>query len=107
MIDPDGLLRHAEQLAQTGRGRPTDAALRRGISTAYYAVFHDLTGQAASHLVGVHVLRVKNHLGLRDVRIGLEDFNVILDALRAEVRSRMREALELEDGGTVRYAARR
>ena len=50
---------------------------------------------------------MKNHLGLRDVRIGLEDFNVILDALRAEVRSRMREALELEDGGTVRYAARR
>ena len=25
---------------------PTDAALRRGISAAYYAVFHDLTEQA-------------------------------------------------------------
>ena len=46
MIDPDGLLAHAEQLGNTGEGLPTDAALRRGISAAYYAVFHDLTEQA-------------------------------------------------------------
>ena len=39
VIDPDGLLRHAEQIAETGRGRPMDAALRRGISTAYYSIF--------------------------------------------------------------------
>ena len=52
MIDPDGLLRHAEQLADGREARLTDAALRRGISAAYYAVFHDLTRHAADHLVG-------------------------------------------------------
>ena len=35
MIDPDGLLRHAEQLAGDGGGRPMDAALRRRIRAAY------------------------------------------------------------------------
>jgi len=62
VIDPDGLLRHAEQLADTGRGRPTDADLRRGISAAYYAVFHDLTGHAASHLVGSCPLEIQNEI---------------------------------------------
>ena len=62
MIDPDGLLRHAEQLGDTGRGRPTDAALRRGISAAYYAVFHDLTGHAASHLVGSCPQEIQNEI---------------------------------------------
>ena len=33
MIDPDGLLRHAEQLAGAGGGRPADAALRRPITS--------------------------------------------------------------------------
>ena len=53
MIDPDGLLDHAEKLANAERGRPTDVDLRRRISAAYYAVYHELTGQAASHLVVV------------------------------------------------------
>ena len=51
MIRPDGLLEHAAQLA-AGPGRPREADLRRGISAAYYAVFHDLTGRAARHLAG-------------------------------------------------------
>ena len=62
MIDPDGLLRHAEQFADTGRGRPADADLRRGISAAYYAVFHDLTGHAASHSVGSCPLEIRNEI---------------------------------------------
>ena len=62
MIDPDGLLRHAEQLADTGRGRPTDADLRRGISAAYYAIFHDLTSYAANHLVGSSPLEIRNEI---------------------------------------------
>ena len=62
MIDPDGLLRHAEQLADTGRGRATDAGLRRGISAAYYAVFHDLTRHAATHLVGSCPLEIQNEI---------------------------------------------
>lgn len=62
MIDPDGLLRHAEQLGDTGRGRPTDTDLRRGISAAYYAVFHDLTKHAASHLVGSCPHEIQNDI---------------------------------------------
>jgi hypothetical protein len=58
MIDPDGLLAHAEQLGDTGE--PTDAALRRGVSAAYYAVFHDLTGLAAQHLVGSCPRKIQN-----------------------------------------------
>ena len=62
MIDPDELLRHAEQLGDTSRGNPTDAELRRGISAAYYAVFHDLTGHAASHLVGSCPQEIQNEI---------------------------------------------
>ena len=62
MIDPDGLLRHAEQLANTGRGRPTDADVRRGISASYYAVFHDLTRHAAGHLVGSCRQEIQNEI---------------------------------------------
>ena len=52
MIRPDGLLDHAAQLADAGSGRPRDADIRRGISAAYYAVFHELTGRAARLLAG-------------------------------------------------------
>lgn len=52
MIQPDALLDHARSLAVDGHGRPSDAALRRAVSSAYNAVFHDLTDQAARHLIG-------------------------------------------------------
>lgn len=48
-IDPDGLLRLARDLAGRGRGRPPDVDLRRGVSTAYYALFHDITALAVEH----------------------------------------------------------
>ena len=35
-------------LREVGRGRPRQASLRRAASTAYYAVFHLLAGEAAS-----------------------------------------------------------
>lgn len=47
------LLGLAKQLASIGRTRPKQAALRRAISTAYYAVFHFLIEQTTKHLVGV------------------------------------------------------
>lgn len=61
MIRPDGLLEHAAQLA-AGPGRPREADLRRGISAAYYAVFHDLTGRAARHLVGSFPQETQNEI---------------------------------------------
>lgn len=52
MIQPDELLAHARSLAGSGPGRPAVVNLRRGVSAAYYAVFHDLTDRAARHLIG-------------------------------------------------------
>lgn len=60
MIDPDALLAHARRLAGSGRGRPPDVDLRRGISAAYYSVFHDITRQAAQHLIGSADLSAQN-----------------------------------------------
>jgi hypothetical protein len=60
MIQPDGLLDHARRLAGEGRGRPPDADLRRGISAAYYAVFHDVTERAARHLIGSSPAAARN-----------------------------------------------
>lgn len=53
-IWPDELLALAATLApvDAGRGRPRTVALRRAVSTAYYALFHELTIQAARELVG-------------------------------------------------------
>ena len=39
-----------------------DAALRRGISTAYYSVFHDLTRHTASHLLGSCPQEIQNEI---------------------------------------------
>lgn len=60
MIDPDALLAHALRLAGSGRGRPPDVDLRRGVSAAYYSVFHDITRQAAQHLIGSADAKAQN-----------------------------------------------
>lgn len=62
MISPDGLLDHARRLAGEGKGRPPDADLRRGVSAAYYAVFHDLTDRAARHIIGSAESEVRNRI---------------------------------------------
>lgn len=62
MIDPTELLKHAKELVPTGRGRPPNAALRRGISAAYYAIFHDLTEYAARHLIGSCPQEIQNEI---------------------------------------------
>lgn len=48
-IEPDKLLTAATLLVPTqpGRGRPSYTAHRRGVSTAYYAVFHAISDRAA------------------------------------------------------------
>lgn len=42
-------LKHATDLGGSGRGRPPIMDLRRGVSAAYYALFHELSRQAAEH----------------------------------------------------------
>lgn len=50
MLLPEDLLEQARFLSQreAGRGRPKQASLRRAVSTAYYAVFHLLSADAAA-----------------------------------------------------------
>lgn len=47
-IQPDKLLEHAERLAgfDAPAGRPREADLRRAVSGAYYALYHELIGRA-------------------------------------------------------------
>ena len=47
MAFPEDLLVQARVLATLDRTRPKQASLRRAVSTAYYALFHLLTGAAA------------------------------------------------------------
>ena len=47
-----GLIDAARTLAESGRGRPTQARLRRAESTAYYALFHTLAASAANLFIG-------------------------------------------------------
>ena len=52
MVDPQDLLALARQLASPGPPAPNDVALRRAVSSAYYAVFHALLGAAAHRFMG-------------------------------------------------------
>jgi hypothetical protein len=47
----DELLDVAKYLLRQNNNRPTEAAIRRSISTAYYALFHRLIEAATAHLV--------------------------------------------------------
>ena len=49
MALPDDLVAQARLLASVDPTRPKQASLRRAVSTAYYAVFHLLTGAAAAN----------------------------------------------------------
>ena len=46
------LIETARALTESGRAPPTQAKLRRAVSTAYYAMFHCLAGAAADLLAG-------------------------------------------------------
>lgn len=46
------LLEQAEHLVAKDSGKPKQANVRRGISTAYYALFHFLSERATAELVG-------------------------------------------------------
>lgn len=51
-MEPHDLITTARGLAELGRPRPTQANLRRAVSTAYFAVFHALARMAADLLIG-------------------------------------------------------
>lgn len=52
-IDPAKLLEAAREFAEhhQGQGRPRPVWLRRAVSTAYYALYHELCREAAAHLL--------------------------------------------------------
>ena len=49
---PPDLIEAARVLTESGPGRPTQARLRRAVSTAYYAMFHCLAAAAADLFIG-------------------------------------------------------
>ena len=51
-LNPRDLIATARGLTGISRRRPSQANLRRAVSTAYYAMFHCLAGTAADLLVG-------------------------------------------------------
>lgn len=70
MAYADDLLQQARQLAQIDPRRPKQANVRRAVSAAYYAVFHEvvaravgsvLSGNEASGAVGARLRRVVDH----------------------------------------------
>ena len=54
---PHDLLTLARELVDRNPAAPVDADLRRGVSTAYYALFHLLVLEATNRLVQVATLR--------------------------------------------------
>ena len=51
-MNPHDLMEVARVLAESGHAPPTQARLRRAISTAYYALFHCLATSAADLFIG-------------------------------------------------------
>ena len=51
-MNPHDLIETARRLAESGAALPTQADLRRAVSTAYYALFHCLAATAADLLTG-------------------------------------------------------
>ena len=49
-VNSPDLIETARRLTESGALQPTQADLRRAVSTAYYAVFHNLAGAAADLL---------------------------------------------------------
>ena len=51
-MNPHGLMEVARTLTESGHAPPTQARLRRAVSTAYYAMFHCLAASAADLFIG-------------------------------------------------------
>jgi uncharacterized protein (UPF0332 family) len=62
-VNARDLLEQARHLATTDRWRPKQANLRRAVSSAYYALFHMLVGEASARLLGRRLARYRAGLG--------------------------------------------
>ena len=51
-MNPHDLMEVARALAESGHAPPTQARLRRAVSTTYYAMFHCLAASAADLFIG-------------------------------------------------------
>lgn len=104
-IDPWKLIGHAEDLAahQPGPGRPRPVWLRRAVSAAYYASFHQIALYTAWHLLAggtrterLQLCRSIGHRQIRDVcdwvdasnPVGRTHSRAIVEALRRNKRLR-------------------
>ena len=54
-MNPRDLIETARGLTELSPRRPTQANLRRAVSTAYYAVFHCLAGAIAEGALGARM----------------------------------------------------
>jgi uncharacterized protein (UPF0332 family) len=80
---PTGLLEQAEHLSRRELKKPRQASLRRATSSAYYALFHLLTGDAASVLgpqlspsARAQLQRCFNHAQIKEVCAKLQQTNL-------------------------------
>lgn len=51
-MNPSDLIETARVLLSSAKGTPTEASLRRAVSSAYYALFHCLSRECADLLIG-------------------------------------------------------
>lgn len=54
---PDDLLSLARHLVKRNPGTPIEADLRRGVSTAYYALFHLLISESTTRIIALVAMR--------------------------------------------------
>lgn len=73
------MIKTARLLATAGRGAPSQANLRRAVSTAYYALFHALAKACADNVAGCSPAN-RGHLAWRQAYRALEH-NTIKNSL--------------------------
>lgn len=66
-IKPEWLLRQANELGGrgAGQGQPRNADLRRAVSAAYYALFHEIVIRVTEHLLPQHKVEDRWEAGRR------------------------------------------
>ena len=86
-IDSQELLDLADVLAgrRAGRGRPKTTHLRRAISTAYYALFHEIVQQGSEMLVPGTSPQDKSRRNAAARWIAHNDLRKLADDVRKEI----------------------